>query len=151
MLLVATAMLVITGLLAVYTSSFAVGYQEFGDTNYFVGRQAVFALLGVGALILFMRMDYNRLRAWSVPMLLLALAGLIAVLLPGIGVERNGATRWLVFGPVSVQPSEFAKSCEISRSFRAPRRSGVDRWTFEGSWNRRFEWRGTRFDTERAW
>ncbi|HLC28659.1 MAG TPA: putative lipid II flippase FtsW [Dehalococcoidia bacterium] len=113
MLLVATAMLVITGLLAVYTSSFAVGYQEFGDTNYFVGRQAVFALLGVGALILFMRMDYNRLRAWSVPMLLLALAGLIAVLLPGIGVERNGATRWLVFGPVSVQPSEFAKLAVI--------------------------------------
>ena len=109
MLLVATAMLVITGLLAVYTSSFAVGYHEFGDTNYFVARQAVFALVGVGAMIFFMRMDYNRLRAWSVPMLLLALAGLIAVLLPGIGVERNGATRWLVVGPVSIQPSEFAK------------------------------------------
>ena len=113
MLLVATAMLVIMGLLAVYTSSFAVGYHEFGDTNYFVGRQAVFALLGVGALVLFMRMDYNRLRAWSVPMLLLALAGLIAVLLPGIGVERNGATRWLALGPVSVQPSEFAKLAVI--------------------------------------
>ena len=102
-------MLVITGLLAVYTSSFAVGYQEYGDTNYFVGRQAVFALLGVGALVFFMRMDYNRLRAWSVPMLLLAFVGLILVLVPGIAVERNGATRWLVFGPVSLQPSEFAK------------------------------------------
>jgi len=113
MLMVATAMLVITGLLAVYTSSFAVGYHEFGDANYFVTRQAVFALFGVGAMIFFMRMDYNRLRAWSVPMLLLALAGLIAVLLPGIGVERNGATRWLVFGPVSIQPSEFAKLAVI--------------------------------------
>jgi len=109
MLLAAAAMLVITGLLAVYTSSFAVGYQEYGDTNYFVGRQAVFALLGVGALVFFMRMDYNRLRAWSVPMLLLAFVGLILVLIPGVGVERNGAARWLVFGPVSFQPSEFAK------------------------------------------
>ena len=109
MLLAAAAMLVITGLLAVYTSSFAVGYHEYGDTNYFVARQAVFALLGVGALVFFMRMDYNRLRAWSVPMLLLAFVGLILVLVPGIGVERNGATRWLVFGPVSLQPSEFAK------------------------------------------
>jgi len=54
-------------------------------------------------------MDYNRLRAWSVPMLLLAFVGLILVLVPGVGVERNGATRWLVFGPVSLQPSEFAK------------------------------------------
>jgi len=113
MLMVACAMLVIMGLLAVYTSSFAVGYHEFGDTNYFVARQAVFALLGVGALVLFMRMDYNRFRVWSVPMLLLALAGLIAVLLPGVGVERNGATRWLAFGPISVQPSEFAKLAVI--------------------------------------
>ena len=109
MLLAAAAMLVITGLLAVYTSSFAVGYHEYGDTNYFVGRQAVFALLGVGALVFFMRMDYNRLRAWSVPMLLLAFVGLVLVLVPGVGVERNGATRWLIFGPVSLQPSEFAK------------------------------------------
>jgi cell division protein FtsW len=113
MLLVATAMLVITGLLAVYTSSFAVGYHEFGDTNYFVGRQAVFALLGVIAMVVFMRLDYNRLRAWSVPMLLLALAGLIAVLVPGLGVERNGAARWLELGPLSFQPSEFAKLAVI--------------------------------------
>jgi cell division protein FtsW len=113
MLLAAAAMLIITGLLAVYTSSFAVGYHEYGDTNYFVGRQAIFALLGVGALLFFMRLDYNRLRAWSVPMLLLAFAGLVLVLVPGVGVERNGATRWLIFGPVSVQPSEFAKLAVI--------------------------------------
>ena len=102
-------MLLITGLLAVYSSSYAVGYHEFGDTNYFVARQAVFSLLGVGALVLFMRTDYNRLRALSVPMLALAFLGLVAVLIPGIGVERNGAARWLIFGPVSIQPSEFAK------------------------------------------
>jgi cell division protein FtsW len=113
MLMAAAAMLVITGLLAVYTSSFAVGYHEYGNTNYFVARQAVFALLGVFALIFFMRLDYNRLRAWSVPILLLAFAGLVLVLIPGIGVERNGATRWLIFGPVSVQPSEFAKLAVI--------------------------------------
>jgi cell division protein FtsW len=113
MLMAAAAMLVITGLLAVYTSSFAVGYHEYGDTNYFVARQAVFALLGVCALVFFMRMDYNRLRAWSVPMLLLAFVALVLVLVPGVGVERNGATRWLVFGPVSVQPSEFAKLAVI--------------------------------------
>jgi cell division protein FtsW len=102
-------MLLIAGLLAVYSSSYAVGYHEFGDTNYFVARHAVFSLLGVVALVLFMRMDYNKLRALSVPMLILAFLGLVAVLIPGIGVERNGATRWLIFGPLSVQPSEFAK------------------------------------------
>ncbi|MEX0682368.1 MAG: putative lipid II flippase FtsW [Dehalococcoidia bacterium] len=106
--MVATVMLLITGLLAVYTSSFALAYHEYGDPNYFVARQAVFALAGVAALVFFMRIDYNRLRQWSVPMLLIALAGLVLVLSP-VGVERNGAARWLMLGPISVQPSEFAK------------------------------------------
>lgn len=109
MLLVATAVLVIVGLLAVYTASFAVGYREYGDTNYFVARQAIFALVGLLAMVAFMRLDYARLRTLSVPLLVLALVGLLAVLVPGVGVERNGASRWLAFGPVSLQPSEFAK------------------------------------------
>ena len=106
-------MLLITGLLAVYSSSYAVGYHEFGDTNYFVARQAVFSLMGVAALVVFMRMDYNKLRALSVPMLALAFLGLVLVLIPGIGQERNGASRWLIFGPLSMQPSEFAKLAVI--------------------------------------
>jgi cell division protein FtsW len=113
LLLVATAMLLITGLVAVYSASFAIAYHEFGDPHYFVGRQAVFALAGVGALVIFMKMDYRRLRALSVPMMALALIGLLAVLVPGIGVERYGASRWLEFGPLSVQPSEFAKLAVI--------------------------------------
>ncbi|MDO8614767.1 MAG: putative lipid II flippase FtsW [Dehalococcoidia bacterium] len=111
--MVATAMLVITGLLAVYTSSYAIGYHEYGDANYFVARQAVFALAGLCALAFFMRLDYRRLRTLSVPMLLIALVALLAVLVPGIGVQRNGASRWLEFGPVALQPSEFAKLAVI--------------------------------------
>jgi len=109
MLLVATAMLIIAGLLAVYSSSFSVGYHLYNDANFFIARQAVFALIGLAAMVFFMRMDYNRLRALSVPMLALALIGLLLVLVPGIGGERNGASRWLEFGPISVQPSEWAK------------------------------------------
>ncbi|MDP9180316.1 MAG: FtsW/RodA/SpoVE family cell cycle protein, partial [Chloroflexota bacterium] len=107
-LLVATVMLLIVGLLAVYTSSFAVGYSEYGDANFFVKRQAVFALIGLGALVGFMCLDYNHLRRLSVPMLIVALVGLLLVLTP-IGVAQNGARRWLQFGPMTVQPSEFAK------------------------------------------
>jgi len=113
LLLVAAAMLIIAGMLAVYSSSFAVGYHEYGNTNYFVARQAVFALVGVAAMVFFMRMDYNRLRRLSLPMLLIALFALLLVLVPGIGVERNGASRWLEFGPISIQPSEYAKLAVI--------------------------------------
>ncbi|MBI1885084.1 MAG: putative lipid II flippase FtsW [Chloroflexi bacterium] len=102
-------MLLVVGLLAVYSASFAIGHLEYGDTNYFVARQALFALAGLGAMLLFMRMDYRRLRVLSVPMMAVALVSLLAVLIPGIGVERNGAARWLDLGVIDVQPSEFAK------------------------------------------
>jgi cell division protein FtsW len=96
----------------VYTSSFALAYHEYGNANYFVLRQAIFACVGLVALLVFMRLDYHHLQILSVPMLLLSLAGLIIVLSP-LGVERNGAQRWIEFGPASVQPSEFAKLAVI--------------------------------------
>jgi len=102
-------MLLLAGLLTVYTASFAVGYLEYGSTNYFVVRQAAYAIVGMMALVYFMRLDYRQLRYLAVPMMVVALVGLLAVLIPGIGVERNGARRWLEFGPLSFQPSEFAK------------------------------------------
>jgi len=102
-------MLLLAGLLTVYSASFAVGYLEYDNANYFVVRQAIYAVAGVCALVYFMRLDYRQLRYLAVPMMVVALLGLLAVLVPGIGVERNGARRWLELGPVSFQPSEFAK------------------------------------------
>lgn len=124
-------MLLIAGMLAVYSSSFAVGYHEFGDTNYYVARQAVFALAGIGAMVFFMRMDYRMLRTLSVPMLGVALLGLLVVLVPGIGSEQNGARRWLEMGPVSIQPSEFAKLAVIIyiSAWLASRGSQISRFT----------------------
>ena len=105
------AVLVVMGLLAVYSSSFALGLLEFGDANYFIVRQVLFAGLGAAAMWVLMKMDYRQLR-WLSPLLMLAaIVGLFAVLMPGIGVERNGATRWIyIGGPIPpLQPSEFAK------------------------------------------
>lgn len=101
-------MLLITGLLSVYTASYAVGYHDYGDPNFFMKRQLISAVIGLGALVFFMQMDYNRLRGWSIWMLVASLIGLLLVLSP-IGTEANGARRWLDVGPITVQPSEFAK------------------------------------------
>lgn len=107
----AVGVLVVLGIIAVYSSSFALGLLEFGDANYFVVRQAAFAVVGATIAWVLMKSDYRQLRGISPLLMLAAIVGLVAVLLPGIGVERNGATRWIaVGGPIPpVQPSEFAK------------------------------------------
>jgi cell division protein FtsW len=70
----------------------------------------MWAIIGTVLLLALMRIDYHRLRAISPLLMLAALIGLAAVLLPGIGVERYGARRWIALGPLPpVQPSEFAK------------------------------------------
>jgi len=94
----------------VYSASFAIGHLEYGDTNYFIARQAAFALVGLVLLWVLMRFDYHTLRPLSIGLMAIALASLLAVLLPGVGVEQNGARRWLALGPLPpIQPSEFAK------------------------------------------
>jgi cell division protein FtsW len=102
--------LVIVGLITVYSASFALGDLEYGSPYYFVTRQALWAVIGVGLLVVFMRMDYRHLRPLSPLIMLAALLGLAAVLVPGIGVDRYGASRWIALGPLPpLQPSEFAK------------------------------------------
>ncbi|MBI2910835.1 MAG: FtsW/RodA/SpoVE family cell cycle protein, partial [Chloroflexi bacterium] len=101
---------VLVGLLAVYSSSLAFAIQQFDDPNYYVIRQAAWAVLGFGAMLALSRFDYRRLAAWS-PLLMLGTLTLVALtLVPGIGLEINGARRWLAAGPLpAVQPSELAK------------------------------------------
>jgi cell division protein FtsW len=102
--------LVVLGLLIVYSSSFATGLLAFNDANYFVVRQAIWAAIGIALLVTLMRLDYQWLRSVSPLLMLAAILGLVAVLVPGIGIERGGAHRWIALGPLPpVQPSEFAK------------------------------------------
>ena len=124
-------MLLLAGLLTVYSASFAVGYLEYGNTNYFVLRHALYAIAGVAALVYFMRLDYHQLRHLAAPIMVLALIGLLAVLIPGIGIERNGARRWMELGPISFQPSEFAKLAVIIyiSAWLAGRRENINKFT----------------------
>ncbi len=101
--------LLVVGLLSLYSASFAIGEREYGNPNYFIVRQTIFALMGLAAMAFLMRLDYRRLRRLSVLLMAVSIVGLVAVLVPGIGVVRNGSARWLDVGPVEVQPSELAK------------------------------------------
>jgi cell division protein FtsW len=110
-IMAAAGALVVLGILMVYSSSFALGLVDFGDPNYFVMRQTAFAVIGATGLWLMMKVDYRLLRYLSPLLMLAAIVGLFAVLMPGIGVERNGSTRWIMIAePIPpIQPSEFAK------------------------------------------
>ncbi len=98
------------GVILVYSASFAYGLLEFNDANYFVARQALWSVIGLVLLVTMMRIDYRWLRSISPLLMLGSIVLLMAVLVPGIGVARNGAQRWISLGPVPpLQPSEFAK------------------------------------------
>jgi cell division protein FtsW len=72
-------------------------------------QQLVWALLGLGAMLVALRLPAGFLRRWS-PIALLAVVAMLAlVLVPGIGVELNGARQWFDLGFALMQPSELAK------------------------------------------
>ena len=72
-------------------------------------RQGTYAILGIGCMVGAARFRYRRLRVLAPLLMLMALIGLVLVKVPGIGVRVNGAERWIVAGPLTLQPSEFAK------------------------------------------
>jgi cell division protein FtsW len=109
-LIAVLSVLCVIGLIAVYSSSYALGYAQFDDANYFIKKQALFLVLGGIALIVAMSIDYRILARISPLLMLGTLIALAAVLIPGIGVNQNGAHRWINLGPLPpLQPSEFAK------------------------------------------
>ena len=98
------------GLIAVYSASMALGLYDYNNANYFVVRQAIGTAAGSCLLIFFARLDYHRLKHWSPVIMFGALMGLTLVLVPHIGVESNGARRWIAVGPsITLEPSEFTK------------------------------------------
>src|SRR5918999_2096307 len=106
----ATLCLLAAGAVMVYSASSAESVLNgSGDPSYYLKRYLVFGILGLGVLQLASRGGLRAARALT-PILLVAAFGLtIAVMLPGVGVQVNGATRWLAAGPVQFQPSELLK------------------------------------------
>ncbi|MCL4079106.1 putative lipid II flippase FtsW [Coriobacteriia bacterium Es71-Z0120] len=105
------------GLVMVYSASSVKDYQVLGNSAYHLVKQAQWLAAGLVAMALASRLDL-RLSSRRLPLHRDALAlGLVAwcasvaglVLVFAVGVERYGAKRWLDFGPIGLQPSEFAK------------------------------------------
>jgi cell division protein FtsW len=115
-LLLATMLLLSFGLVSVYSAS-AVKAQAEGLADYhFVARQAIGGAGGLVLLALMANIDYRRLRLLAWPLLCATTLLLVLTVLPAtqsIAPMVNGARRWLYFGSVGIQPSEFAKLAVI--------------------------------------
>nr|WP_290667563.1 putative lipid II flippase FtsW [Ardenticatena sp.] len=104
-LLLSVFMLLAIGLLMVYSATYSLGYYNFGDSMFYLKRQALWALVGLGAMTVAWRIDYRVWQRYTIPFMATTLFMLVVLLV--LGRSRFGATRWLLNG--SVQPSEFAK------------------------------------------
>ncbi|MDH4264533.1 MAG: FtsW/RodA/SpoVE family cell cycle protein, partial [Deltaproteobacteria bacterium] len=109
LLLVTVMALVGLGIVMVYSASFAVAGQRFGDSYHFLKKQAVAAALGILLMFLLAKMNYRRWQNLALPLLLLSLVLLGILVLPGWRHEVGGSARWLKFSFLSFQPSELAK------------------------------------------
>ncbi|MGQ4809091.1 putative peptidoglycan glycosyltransferase FtsW [Candidatus Entotheonellaceae bacterium PAL068K] len=108
-LLTVTLILVAIGLAMVYSSSAIVALERYGDSLYFLKRQSLWAGLGLVAMWGARCMPYRVQQKLTMPAVFGTLGALILVLLPEFGKEVGGARRWLLLGPLTVQPSEVAK------------------------------------------
>jgi cell division protein FtsW len=81
----------------------------YNDPHYFVKRQFIWGLIALIAGMLVCRFDYHRWRFLAVPIFAVAVILLALVFVPGVGVKIGGSRRWLHFGSIGLQPSEFAK------------------------------------------
>jgi len=112
-LLIATALLLLIGVLMVYSASAVWANYKFSDSLFFAKRQLFFAVVGVIAMWTIMNVDYWTWRKWAKPILVICFILLIIVLIPGVGLVRGGARSWLGIGAFSIQPSEFMKFAMI--------------------------------------
>ena len=108
-ILVSSLTLMGLGLTIVFNASTVMAQSQYQDPYFFIKRQLMYALLGIGALFLGRSVNYHRLQRWVYPLLFISLISLVLVFAPGIGGKVRGAARWLKLGPLTLQPSEFAK------------------------------------------
>jgi cell division protein FtsW len=111
LILVVVVALAAIGILMVYSSSAMKGYLSAdADTFATVGPQIQWAVLGILALVVMMRVDYRYLRLVSVPGYLISLVLLVLVFVPSLNIVVGGSARWLRLGPLpAIHPAEIAK------------------------------------------
>ena len=112
-LLATVAALCAVGLIMVFSSSEVQGYIDHDNASYYFQHQIIWLVIGAAAGLLALGFDYHRLRSLAPVGAVIVVVLLVLVLVPHIGVVRNGARRWIGVGSVTFQPAEVAKIAAI--------------------------------------
>jgi cell division protein FtsW len=132
LLAVTVAVLNIVGIVMVLSASSVASLTDYGSPWYFFGRQLIWTVVGMGAFVVGIRVDYRRLRRLVRPVLVVSAVLLVVVLVPGVGVEVSGSQRWIGAGILRFQPSELAKLALLLYVAEIASRRGRD----IGDWRR---------------
>ncbi len=97
------------GLVMVFSASSPRALRLFGDSFHFVKKQLAFAVAGFFMMLFVSRIDYKKYEGYVGIFMIICLIALAFVLIPGVGIMRNGSRRWLPFPGGGIQPSEFMK------------------------------------------
>ncbi len=97
------------GMVMVYSASSALALKKFGSSYFFLKKQALFALVGLIALVIARHFPYRLWRSLAYPAVAVAFGLLTAVLISGWGHTAGGAARWLQVAGFTFQPSELAR------------------------------------------
>lgn len=108
-LIICVCLLLAFGLVMMTSASIEIASSENGDALYYLKKQMVFMLMGFIAAAVIYKLPLKLYQEWDIFLLFSAVSLLILVLVPGIGREVNGSTRWLNLGFMTLQASEPAK------------------------------------------
>ncbi|MDR3146309.1 MAG: putative lipid II flippase FtsW [Treponema sp.] len=97
------------GLVTLYSASYAFGERFFDDGLYFISRQLIFCAIGIVLFLMASRFPLDLLRRALLFFVLGTILLCLLTFVPGIGVMRNGAVRWIRIGSYTYQPSEMVK------------------------------------------
>ena len=97
------------GLVVLFSASYALADSRFDNGLYYFIRQLIWLWVGLIGFNFLVRLPIEKLLKIAPWMILLVLGLILITLIPGLGANINGATRWIKIGPILLQPSEFMK------------------------------------------
>lgn len=104
-----TVGLTVLGIIAVADASAPSALSTFSDKFYFAKQQVLWGIVGIFAMLVATKINYSFWEKAALPIFAGSLLLLIAVLIPSLGLRALGARRWILIGPISVQPAELIK------------------------------------------